>query len=59
MSHYIPQIIVVGLYLLSLGSEMAKHGEPKEAGKHNAWSTLIILLIMTSLLWWGGFFDPK
>ncbi len=52
----IPQIIMLIMYAMSLGIDLAKHGEPRE-GKYNAVSGLIGVAIGLALLWWGGFFS--
>lgn len=52
----IPQIIVLGLTFLGIGSQMVKHGKPKE-GNESFWTHLIAVIITYSLLYWGGFFD--
>ena len=48
-----PQIIVIVLYVFSLGISAAKHGERRE--NYNFWTTLIAVLIEVALLSWGGF----
>lgn len=48
-----PQIIVIVLYVFSLGISLAKHGERRE--NYNFWTTLIAVLIEVALLYWGGF----
>lgn len=50
------QIIILMTQMLSLGIIMARHGEPKE-GKENAWHTLIAIMLLQALLYWGGFYD--
>lgn len=52
----IPQIIILIMFAMNLGIELAKHGEPRE-GKHNAVGGLIGVAINLALLWWGGFFE--
>ena len=50
------QALYVLLMLSSLLLSAHDHGKPKE-GNHNFWYSLIALIITTSLLYWGGFFD--
>lgn len=50
-----PQIIVLVIYIISLGIHMAKHGEPQNT-KYNFWVGLFSTAINIALLWWGGFF---
>jgi hypothetical protein len=54
----LPQIILITLCLISLGLEIAKHGEMKEPNRHNIWTWLTAAAITHGLLWWGGFYDP-
>jgi hypothetical protein len=51
----LPQIIMVTMYLLSVGMAIAKNGEPKE-GNYSFVSTAIATVITVGLLYWGGFF---
>jgi hypothetical protein len=51
----IPQIIVIILFGLSIGIDLAKHGQRK-VGSYNLWHTLIATAIWVGLLIWGGFF---
>lgn len=51
-----PQIIVIVLYALSIGLTWAKHGTP-ETGKHNVFSSVLSVALMSGLLWWGGFWS--
>ena len=51
----IPEIIIIVLYSLTLGTELTQHGKPRE-GKHSFWVSLIGCGIMIGLLIWGGFF---
>ncbi len=48
-------IILCGL-AISLGSDIARHGQPKE-GVHNAWVDLIATVIVLGLYYWAGLFD--
>lgn len=52
-----PQIIFIIIQFLSLGISMEKHGKPKKAGVNNFWIDLIATVILTGILWWGGFFS--
>lgn len=51
-----PQIILLLLFMLGLGVSLANHGKPR--GNENVWITLISDVIVLSILWWGGFFNP-
>lgn len=51
----IPQIIILAIYLLSLGASLANHGNEK-ISKTNFGEHLIIVMINLGLLYWGGFF---
>ena len=50
----IPQILLIILLTMGLTIDLVKHGEKKEK-KYNAWITLISTVILTLLLYWGGF----
>jgi len=52
----IPQIILIVLMAVSLGITIAKDGTDREP--YNAWQSVISIVIMVLLLWWGGFFTP-
>jgi len=56
MSLGLPQLIYLSLVLVALGTEIARHGEPKKPGKHNAVASLIASALLVGLLYWGGFF---
>lgn len=49
-----PQIILLGMYLLSIGMALAKDGQPKE-GNHSFVATVVAAGIVCGVLWWGGF----
>ena len=49
-----PQIIVIVLYTASLVIGVSEHGNPRE--DTNVWINIIGIIIMISLLTWGGFF---
>ena len=53
----IPQILVLMLYLLSVGISIANHGKPKQ-GTESAVISAIAATIILALLYWGGFFTP-
>lgn len=53
--NFLPQIIIILLYVASLGMVMVLHGKPR--ANYNAWNTLISTAITIALLYWGGFFD--
>lgn len=50
------QIIVIALYMLSLGMYLALHGKPK-AGTYNFGSAVVAFGIMFFALYKGGFFS--
>lgn len=51
-----PQIIVIVLFACWLLIAADKHGQPKEPSRHNLAVTVVVVLIWTGLLQWGGFF---
>ena len=51
----LPQIIVVLMYMLTLGMELAQDGKPK-TGTHSFWASLLVIGVLFALLKWGGFF---
>lgn len=51
-----PQIIVIVLYALSLGINMARHGKPRK-DKYSLPQAIFGTIIMFGLLIWGGFFN--
>lgn len=51
----LPQIIVIALYVLALGIELAEDGKPK-TGTHSFVKTTIAVGVIFALLKWGGFF---
>lgn len=51
----IPQIIIIVIYVLSLGIAIEQHGRPRE-GKHNFWVALFMVACIFLILNWGGFF---
>ncbi len=53
----IAQLIYIALTLIGLGMAFAKHGE-EEKKKYNGWVSLFATIIIWTILWWGGFWDP-
>lgn len=51
-----PQIIFIALSIVSLLLSANMHGKER-TGKHNFWVTFIRVVIMYSILYWGGFFN--
>ena len=51
----IPQIIIIVMYGINIGMNLAKDGEPKDE-KYNFISSLIAVAICSCILWAGGFF---
>lgn len=51
----VPQLLLIGLYALSLGCHLAKHGE-RHATNYNFFVALLSTTLQMLLLWWGGFF---
>lgn len=58
MTLHWPQITYLNLLLIGLGITISKHGQP-ETGKHNAFSKLISVAIILTLLYFGGFFNQQ
>lgn len=56
MTFHTPQIIYLCLILLSLGIDLARHGEQKKSRQHNFWASLVSTTILLGILCWGGFF---
>lgn len=52
----IPQLLMIVLGVLGLGMSIAKHGE-EEKGKKNGWASFWGLLIVWTILYYGGFWD--
>lgn len=50
------QISYIVIMVLSLGINLAKHGEPRD-GKYSFWSALIAMGIQIGILYMGGFFS--
>lgn len=51
----IPQIILIVIVCISIGSIIQKHGEQR-TGEYGYIDWLISPIILLSLLYWGGFF---
>ena len=49
------QILMLCIFAMSLGLNLAKHGEPR-TGKYSFWVSLISSAIELSVLYFGGFF---
>ena len=52
----IPQIILFAIWMISLGANIAKHGQDQEL-TYNGWHKVIIIIIQAAFLYWGGWFD--
>lgn len=52
----IPQIIIIIIYGLNLGINLAKNGEPRESN-YSFGIALVATAIEAGLLYWGGFFS--
>lgn len=52
----IPQLLILALYFMNIGMNVAKNGEPKE-GTYSAATSLIATAISLTILAWGGFFS--
>ena len=50
-----PQLLVLALWLISLGLHIARHGEPMGL-MYNGWFKVISIAVWTAVLAWGGFF---
>lgn len=51
-----PEWIYVGINILGLLISVSEHGKP-QSGTKNAVPSVIALLIVLPLLYWGGFFS--
>lgn len=56
MTIHAPQLIWICLAALRLGIAIAKQGQPRPAEVYHPGVTLIAIVLVASLLWWGGFF---
>lgn len=52
-----PAIIYLTLCVVVLFGTVLIHDKPQENKKYNFWHTLIRVILLTALLWWGGFFN--
>jgi hypothetical protein len=52
----IPQILVIVLFVMSLSINLVKNGEQRH-DKYSVGWTFVGTLIMSGLLYWGGFFN--
>ena len=52
-----PQIVWLVLMAMSVGATVMKHGEPINI-KYSMWLALFRVILMGTLLWFGGFFHP-
>lgn len=53
----IATIILLTLHAMSIGVELAKHGEPKKASKHNFWVACASSALYITLYYFAGMFD--
>lgn len=53
----IATIILLTLSAISLGMNLAKHGENKKEDKYNFWASLIASAITITLYYYAGLFD--
>lgn len=51
-----PQITLIVLLAISVGVSAAKHGQPLEYQTYNVCRTLVRVVILSTLLHFGGFF---
>ena len=53
----IPQIIWIVLAFVLIGNHAIHHGQKMNTDiKYNVWIELIVMILYTALLVWGGFF---
>ena len=52
-----PQLLLLGLYALSLGINCAQHGRERQ-GTHNVWIAIASLVVVNIPLYFGGFWNP-
>ena len=52
-----PQVIMICLFVFNFAINAVKHGEAKEghSARYNIYIDIASTVIMTLLLWWGGF----
>ncbi len=51
----IPQVLIILIYAMGLGINLARHGQPK-TDTYSFGAALVSTGIVFALLWWGGFF---
>lgn len=51
-----PQITLLCLWAIGLGSALQKHGQPKK-GEEDVITSIIGTLITAAILYWGGFWE--
>ena len=56
-----PQAIYFVIVIMSVGMDLARHGEPKpvKGQKYNFFTSLTASVIVFGLLYWGGFFTDR
>lgn len=52
-----PALIILLLQAIQVGKDVSKHGENYRETKVEVITTIIALLFIDGLLYWGGFFD--
>ena len=52
----IPQVLIIVIYVLSLGIALAKDGQHRE-DKYSFGSSFLMTAIIFALLYWGKFFE--
>lgn len=52
----IPQLIVIAIFSISLGEDIANHGKEKKRTE-NARRSLVAYALFFGILYWGGFWD--
>lgn len=52
----LPQLLLLALYVLSLGIHLAQHGQPKK-GNESFPAGFVAVALQVGLLYWGGFFN--
>lgn len=52
----IPQIIMLSIWMISLGVNISKHGEERNS-KYNAYHFIIAKMIIFAILYYGGFWN--
>ena len=53
----VPQIIWIVLVFILIGNHAIHHGQKMHTDiKYNVWLELVVMILYTALLAWGGFF---